>query len=207
MHAIQWIVAHWVGVIELVAVGAVAVAVIMGASAYGRYRADAAALKFYAADKLENKSDARLEALKKVAKDYSRTSAGRQATMQLGDMLAERGDRDGAIEQFRLLAEGSRNQPLFRVAALHRIADLQLAAGNSAEAAETFRKAAADPKNLTALTSELLAASCLERAGDYAGAALLYKRIIKDAGEGDRAVREQSEERLIWLSANGLIAG
>ncbi|MFA4875104.1 MAG: tetratricopeptide repeat protein [bacterium] len=207
MHVMQWIAGHWIGVLEIIAVGAVAIAVIIGADAYGRHRAEAAALKFYEAGKLTSGSDDRINALKEIAKKYSRTSAGRQAIMQLGDILVERGDGDGAIEQFRLLADGSRSQPIFRVAALHRIADIQLAAGNPAEAAETYRKAAADPKNGIALTSELLAAACLERAGDFAAAAELYKRIIQDAGEGDRAVRDASEERLLWLSANGYVAG
>ena len=47
----------------------------------------------------------------------------------------------------------------------------------------------------------------MSSAGDVNGAVELYKRIIKDAGDEDRAVRDASEERLLWLSANGFIAG
>lgn len=206
MHAMQWIGMHWVGLLELVAIGAIALAIVMGADAYGRHRADNAAVALYEATNIAPGSEESLNALKNVAKKYSRTGAGRQAIMKVGDALAASGDRDAAIEQFRLLAERSRNQPLFRIAALHRIADIELLAGNYTAAAESFRRAAADPKNLLSLTSELFAAVCLERAKDFAKAAELYKRIIQDAGESDRAARDTSEERLLWLYANGHVS-
>lgn len=207
MHVMIWVKEHWAGVLELVAFAGIAVAVVIGASAYGKSRAEKAAMALYQAQKLASGSEERATALKGVVEDFPRSFAGKSALMEIGEGQIAKGDSAAAIESLRTLADRSRSQPLFRIAALHRMASAQAAKGEWLLAAETFRKAAADPGNVLALTSELLAGICLERAGDAAAAVQLYQRIIKDAGENDRAVRDASEERLLWLTATGHTAG
>ncbi len=207
MHVMIWIREHWAGVLELVAFAGVAIAVVIGASAYGKGRAEKAAMALYEAQKMASGSEERAAALQSVVEDFPRSFAGKSALMELGEGQIARGDTAAAIESFRTLADRSRSQPLFRIAALHRMASAQAAKGEWLQAAESYRKAAADPGNLLGLSSELLAGICLERAGDAAAAAELYRRIIKDAGENDRAVRDASEERLLWLTATGHIEG
>jgi tetratricopeptide (TPR) repeat protein len=153
------------------------------------------------------KGEERIAVLNEIADDYSRTFAGKHALMEEGDLLMKKGEYGEAMERFIALADSSRSLPALRIAALHRLANAQLMDGKPAEAAKTYRKAGADPHNEISLLSELLAAACLERAKDYKGAEELYRRIIEDAGENDAAVRDVSEERLIWLTAKGYISG
>lgn len=206
-HALMWVRKHWSTVIEVAALAVVVFAVVVGADAYSRHKAGAAATKLFDLDKGGLAGDERLRGLNAIADSYARTFAGKSAMMDEGDMLLAKGENEKAMERFRTLAEGSRNAPSIRIAALHRLANAQLLAGDPAEAAKTYRKAAADPSNQIALQSELLAAACLERAGDYTGAAELYRRIIDDAGESDAAMTAMSEERLLWLIAKGYIPG
>jgi hypothetical protein len=205
VHAATWLRTHWVSVVELAAIAVVAFAVVVGTSAYAHRRADSATNALYEATKLPAGSDERIAALRAVAKSYGRTFAGKEALMELGEILFKRGDTAGAMEQFQALADSSRNQPMMHIAALHRLANAQLETGKPAEAAATYRKAATDPANPVAAMSSMLAATCLEQSGDYAGAAELYRRIIQDAREGDRAVRDASEGRLLWLQSKGLV--
>lgn len=200
-----WIKRHWVSLLELTGVGLLAVVVIAGAQAYGRHRSLSAAMAMHSADRMAPGSKEKLDALEEIAKDYSRYFAGKSAMMQLGEELSSEKKIDEAREQLNRLADGSRNQPILRIAALHRLAELELSAGDAAAAAATYQKAAADPSNLISLYSQLMAAACLEKASDYKGAAELYRMIIEDAGEDDERVRGMSEERMIWLAANGRI--
>ncbi|MBN1282166.1 MAG: hypothetical protein JXA24_00125 [Proteobacteria bacterium] len=200
-----WIKAHWVSAVELVAVGLLVVAVMVGADAYGRRRARSGAEAMFGVEAKSPASEARLAGLERVADDYSRYFAGKRAMMELGGRLLAEGRTAEAKRQFAKLADGSRSQAVLRIAALHRLAETRLAEGDPAAAAEAYRKAAADPGNLIPKTSELMAAACLERAGDFQGAAELYRIIIDGAGEDDRLVRARSEERLLWLAANGRI--
>ena len=204
-HVFLWMKAHWISVVEVAAIGIIAFAVVVGTSAYARHRADAANDAIYRAQKIAAGSEQQISALRDVAKGYSRTFAGKEARMALGEILFTRGDTAAAMAEYQALADSSRNQPMLHVAALHRLANAQLALGKPAEAAATYRKAAVDPSNPLALMSSLLAATCLEQAGDMAGASELYRRIIQDAREGDRAVRDASEGRLLWLQAKGLV--
>jgi tetratricopeptide (TPR) repeat protein len=207
VHTLVWLRKHWTTAIEVLALAAVVFAVIVGADYYSRHKAKSAAEKIYELGEEQTEAEEMLARLSEIADDYSRTFAGKRALMEEGDLLLKDGKGEEAIERFRVLADGSRNLPALRIAALHRLANAQLISGKPAEAAKTYRKAAADPHNEIALVSELLAAACLERAKDYEGAAELYRRIIEDAGEFDTMVRDKSEERLIWLIAKGYISG
>lgn len=207
MHVMMWVRKHWTIILEVGALAVVVFAVVIGADAYSRHKADTASVKLFELDKSGTKGDERMKDLAALADDYARTFAGKSAMMEEGEMLLAKGETAKALERFRALADGSRNAPAIRIAALHRMANAELVAGNPKDAAKIYRKAAADPSNQIALQSELLAAACLERAGDYTGAAELYRRIIDDAGENDAAVTAMSEERLLWLIAKGSIPG
>jgi predicted negative regulator of RcsB-dependent stress response len=202
-HALVWIKENWQTAVEIVAVAAVVFAVVVGANTYWRHRSQAAADMLYAARQAGLESeDAKVAKLEELVSKYSRTPAGQQAMMQLGQIFLKRNDFDKAAEEFRTLAGKSRNRPIFMIAALHRLAATELSKGDVTAAAETYLKAAADPHNLVALVSRYRAAGCFEKAGDFERAAQLYRQVIDEAGVEDRMVRELSEERLLWLSAN-----
>lgn len=93
------------------------------------------------------------------------------------------------------------------IAAMHRLAEAQLALGDANAAAETYLKAAADPHNLVSQDSRLRAAECLERAKEFEQAARLYRQVIDEAGEDDMQVKNKSEERLLWLISNRSVEG
>lgn len=207
VHALVWVKNNWQTAIEIVAVAAVAFAVVVGASTYWRHRSQSAAEKLYDTWRLAQGSDERTKKLEEIVDDYSRTPAGQQAMMEVGDVYLFRKEYDKAIDEFRMLAGRSRNHPIIKVAALHRLAAAQLEKGDALAAAEAYLKAAADPGNLLGATSRYHAAACFERAGDPERAAALYRQAMEDAGEGDRALRDRAEERLIWLVANNLIKG
>jgi len=207
MHVIIWLKNHWTTAVEVIAVALVVFAVIVGADYYSTHKARAAADKVFELQSSGVSQDEKLARLGEIADDYSRTFAGKNAMMEEGELLLKKGEYEEAQGRFMALADSSRNHPALRIAALHRLANAQLMDKKPAEAAKTYRKAAADPNNEISLLSELLAAACLEQAKDYKGAEELYRRIIEDAGENDAAIRDVSEERIIWLTARGHISG
>lgn len=206
-QAILWVRENWQVAIELTIVAAVAFAVIVGANSYWQHRSQGAADALYEAMRLAPGSEDQAKKLEAVAGDYSRTPAGRQAMMALGNLLLERKEYDRAIDVFRRLAGRSRNHAILMVAALHRLAEAQLAKGDARDAAETYLKAAADPSNLIARESRLRAAAALEHGGEQERAAQLYRQIMQDAGDQDRAVRDRAEERVLWLVTQQQVGG
>lgn len=207
VHALLWIRNNWKTTIEIVAIAAVVFAVMAGARVYWQHRSHAAADAFYKVQSIPPDSDERVKGLMEITSDYSRMPAGKQAMMKLGDAYLEREEYDKAKEQYRRLAGRSRNLPILRIAALHKLAEAEQAEGDSEAAAQTYLKAAADPGNELELISRLRAAVSFERAGRLKQAAGLYRQIIEEAGDGDLDVRMMSEERLLWLITNGHIDG
>ncbi len=203
LHALLWLKHNWKGALELAGVAILAIIVLFGARAYWRYTSESAAEKLYAAAQLEVQSAERQAELAELVERWPRTAAGKQAMMLLGDEYLQAQEYGKAQELFRELAGRSRNHPMLMIAALHRLAEAQIAAGDPGAAAETFMKAAADPHNRIALQSRLQAAACEELADNRDQAAALYRQIIDEAGEGDAAVKAESEERLLWLAAHG----
>lgn len=202
MHAILWIKDNWQIAVEVVVAAGFAFAIVIGASTYWNYRSDKAAGLFYEASKLAANSDEQIKKLEEIADDYSRTAAGKQSMMQLGNIFLEKKDYDKAAEIFQRLAGRSRNHAILMIAALHKTAEALYDKGDFAGAAETYLKAAADPHNLISAKSRYLAAACFEKTGNLDKAESLYKQVIEDAKDedADRMVKEQSEERLIWLA-------
>lgn len=192
---------------EIVCLAVVVFAVVVGATHYWRWRSTSASEGLYAAMRLKEGSDEQLAVLTELVDDYSRTPAGRQAMMKLGDIYLKRGDYELAEEKFRSLAGKSRNLPMLYIAALHRLAYAELVSGDPNAAADTYLKAAADPHNLLSAESRLRAAACLERAGEYDRAAKLYRQVLDEAGDEDLMAKDKSEERLLWLIVNRHVDG
>lgn len=205
LHALIWVKENWKVAIELFAIAAVAFAVMMGARAYWNHRSLAAAEGLYAALQQGLNPDEQAAGLEKIALGYPRTPAGWEAMMRLGDIYLERKDYTKAALQFRTLAKRSRNHAILNIAAIHKLAAVELAGGDPKAAAEGYLKAAADPHNVLSATSRLRAAASLEKAGEFGRAAEFYKQVIDESKEEDRTLKDLSEERLIWLSANHLI--
>lgn len=203
MHAIIWVKENWKLALELVVACAVAFAIVVGANTYWRYRSENAAEAFYAAAKLPPDSPDKISKLEEVVSDYSRTPAGRQAMMLLGDIFEEKKEYDKAKDMFQKLAGRSRNHPILTVAALHKLAEIEYSKGDFTACAEDYLKAAANPHNILSARSRYFAAGCFEKAGDAERAKTLYEQVISDAknDDADRLIKEQSEERLIWLAS------
>lgn len=179
--------------------------ILIGLNRIHSYRTDKAVKALYAAAKLGPASTEQQKALEEVADDYSSTPAGREAMMILGDQLFARGDFQAALGKYEDLAEHSGGVELLKIAALHKVAATQRALGKIDEAAKTYLSAAEDLKNLNKADSFYQAARCLEDLKQYDGAAKYYKKVIEISADGD--TKSQSEERLLWLMANGLVSG
>lgn len=205
--ALIWVRENWQIVLEFTTVAAVIFLVIVGASSYWNYRSQSAAKKFYEAHKLAANSDEQIQAFADIAKNYSRTNAGQQAMLSLADIYLTKQEYDKGIDTLKMLAGRSRNQAILMVAALHKMAALELAKGDFTTASETFLKAASNPHNLVANLSRFNAALCLERAGDAQKAAGLYRQILDDLSDTDQTIRNASEERLLWLMTAKRIEG
>lgn len=190
---------------ELVVVALAAFGVLFGARQYWRHQSTVSAESLYQAQRLERGSDEQMKRLTHIVGEWPRTASGKQAMMMLGELYLGRSEYEKAVELFRMLASRSRNNPMVKTAALYKLAETQLAMGDADQAAETYLKAAADPHNLLALDSRMRAAASLERAGEFDKAAILYQQVIDESGDDDRYVKDKSEERLLWLLANGRI--
>jgi len=169
------------------------------------YRAGKATGALYAAQRLQAGSGDQQKALEEVADDYSSTPAGRQAMLLSGDILMARGDFTAAQAQFENLAKNSKGNNLLKIAAMHKEAAAERAMGKLEDAAKTYLAAAADPGNLNKEDSFYQAARCYEELKQYDEAAKFYKKVIDQAEESGTKLK--SEERLLWLIANGSISG
>lgn len=190
---ISWVVGVTIVVFVLVVAG----------NRYQSYRTSKAADALYEAQK--SAGDARQRALLNIADDYGGTPAGREAMMMSGDDLFARGDYAGALVQFENLATKGKGNPLMEAAALHKVAATQRALGKIEDAAKTYLSAAGNYKNLNKDESFYQAARCYEDLKQYGEAAKLYKRVIDSQSEGE--FKSLSEERILWLVANGSISG
>lgn len=205
VHALLWIKSNWKGALELTGFAVIIFAIVFGATSYWHSRSDSAAMDLYAASRTSKDATQMESSLLEVVDDYGRTPAGKQAMMMLGDMYLSKGDFPKAMEQFKILAGKSRNHPMLYIAALHKLAETELASGDANAAAGTYLKAAADPSNIVSGDSRLRAAACFEHAGNFVEAEKLYKQVIDE--EADPLIKEKSEERLLWLIANHRVSG
>lgn len=207
LHSLIWIKAHWQWVVEILGLAIFASIIIFGASQFWQHRSESALALYYQANKLPHGSDSQIVMLEKLIDKYTRTPAGKQAMMSLGKIYLQKKDYEKAAAEFKKLAAKTRNHPLMNVAAMFMLAEAKLLEGDSKEAFETYLKIAADPHNKLQALARFRAGECLEKAGDFQGAAQLYRQIIADAHENEGSVKEQSEERLIWLMVNQKVQG
>jgi len=169
------------------------------------YRSDQAVKALYEAQKRGEGSSEQQNALKDIIDHYSGTAAGREAMIVLGNQLYKKGDFAGALEQFEKLAKKNKGNSLLKIAALHSVAATQRAMGHIEDAAKTYLAAADDSRNLNKSQSLYQAARCYEDVKQYGEAEKIYRKIIESSEEGD--AKSLSEERLLWLTANGSISG
>ncbi len=205
MHAFTFVrdnlkVAGW-----MAGIAAIVLLIVLSGNRIHSYRVNKAAGALYAAQTMAAGSAEQQKALEEMADDYSSTPAGREAMLLLGDIYMARGDIDLAQEKFGELAKKSGGTPLMQIAALHRLAAAQKAAGRTQDAAKTFITAADNLKNLNRPESLYQAGLCYEELKQYDEAAKIYRRVTDSASEGD--ARSKSEERLLWLIASGTISG
>ncbi len=178
--------------------------VVLGVGRWQSYRVKKADDRLFEAQKFALATPEQQKILEEVADDYTSTPAGREAMMALGDQFFARGDFQAALEKYEELQEHSA-VPLMKVAALHKVAAAQRALGKLDDAAKTYLTAAAYPKNLNKADSFYQAAGCYEELKQYDEAAKLYKKVMEISEEGGAKLK--SEERLLWLVANGSISG
>lgn len=169
------------------------------------YRTDKAEKALLAAHAQQPGSEAREKALEEVAGDYGSTAAGREAMMFLGDDLFAKGNFGGAAKQYEDLAKSAKNLPMLEVAALHKLAKTQKALGQLDTAAKTYLAAADSKGNLNRADSLYQAGLCYEDMKNYDEASKLYRKVLDSVSEGE--TRSKSEERILWLMANGHITG
>jgi tetratricopeptide (TPR) repeat protein len=205
VHAVHFVRDNLKTVSWVVTVLLVAVIVYFGVGRVLSYRVNKAEKLLYAAELLASGSEVQQKALADIADDYGSTAAGREATMLLGDQLYARGDYQAALDRYEELAAKSGRAELMKIAAMHRAADAQRAMGKLDEAAKTYLAAAEDPKNLNRVDSYYQAGRCYEDLKQYDEAVKLYRKAMEISAESE--TRSQSEERLLWLMANGIITG
>lgn len=196
---------------------AAALAIVLSVAGYQGWQAwrnaaqEDEAARYQAAVTLlsQDNPTAALEGLESLAKDAS-TGYGAVAALQAASIMAEQGDVEGAIKQYRTVAADSSADPAFRdlatvLAVLHGmdsggvnadalIADLQPLMDDG----DAFRFSAME---LTALLS--VEQSDTDRARD------LYTRIA-DASEAPPSMRGRAREMLLTLggdAATGTTAG
>ncbi len=207
IHVLVWMKKNWKGLAEFGGALIVVLAVLFIARGYWQHHSTEAAEELYAAVGMKTSSAEQMAKLGEVVEGWPRTASGKRAMMMLGGIYLEQKKYEDAQGMFETLAGRSRNFPMLEIAALHRLAEVEIARGDFKGAAKTYIKAAADPHNLLALNSRVRAAAALERAGEFEKASTLYKQVISDAGESEQELKNESEERLIWLLAEGKIKG
>jgi predicted negative regulator of RcsB-dependent stress response len=207
IHALIWMRKNWKGVAEFTGALIVVISVLFIARGYWQHHSTQAGEELFQASSMEAGSSEQIEKLSEVVEGWPRTASGKRAMMMLGGIYLQQKNYDKAQEMFTMLAGRTRSFAMLEIAALHRLAETQLASGDAEGAANTYIKAAADPHNLVSLDSRIRAAACLEKAENFEKAAVLYKQVVTDAGETDQNLKDESEERLIWLMADGKIKG
>lgn len=204
VHAIHYVRDHYKKILWVVGVTFAVFIVVIAVDRIDSYRTGNAERALLAAHDLAPGTAERQKALQDVASDYASTPAGREAMMALGDELFARGDLTAAAEQYESLAGSAKRLPLMEVAALHKLAKAQRATGRTEDAAKTYLKAAENAGNLNRADSLYQAGFCYEELKNYNEALQLYKRVLDSGAEGD--IRSKSEERILWLMANGVVS-
>lgn len=174
----------------------------LGIYKYYKWRSDEAAKMFVSA--LEVKDDQeRHKALEEIVEKYRNTVSAREALLFLGAKAMVDGNIRAAIKWYDELNDQSRSYPVFKVYALHNLGRAYSMLREWTNAAMSFEKASNVKGNLIKEESIYMQAQSLEKAGDYVVARKLYTSLLEGKPEPDLITKAKSEERLLWLAAQG----
>ncbi len=202
--AYAWVHHQWRTVAIVAAGSLVFFVVLIGIYKYVTWRADTAAVALANARSVESVAERR-DRLSKVAENYARTSAGREAAALIGnDALAEDDSQD-ALQWFEFLRDHARSYPILHVYALQKIGKIYEDGEQWQKAADAYRAAAAVKGNMVRAQSLYDEARCLEKLGKYIQARDLYREVVDTSDETETGVKTKSEERLLWLLAHNAI--
>jgi tetratricopeptide (TPR) repeat protein len=204
VHALRYVRDHFKKILWVAGITVAVFIVVIAINRINSYRMNNAEKVLLAAHNFAPGSAERQKALEALAADYGSTPAGREATMALGDELFARADFYAAVTQYENLVKSAKRLPLMEVAALHKLAKAQRATGRTEDAAKTYLTAAENTGNLNRADSFYQAGFCYEELKNYNEALRLYQRVLDSGAEGD--IRSKSEERILWLMANGVVS-
>jgi len=194
-----WAAVNWRKVVAVSSFVIVISVAALGAYEYHVWKEDQGSQALAAAEL--QKEPAWVDALAKVATEYPRTAAGREAMLMLGNRWLKENNSDNALRWFTEAADRAHGYPILKTYALHQIGHLHAEAGEWEEAAQAFKRAADTRGNVIKMRSNYEEARCLEELKNYSGARALYEKIIA-SNDSSQAVKALSEERLLWLAAD-----
>ena len=139
----------------------------------------------------------RAEALQAFISKYRFTAAADLARWELAQHWTTAGKWEEAMGAYEELYKKAGN-PLLRILALHGIAKTDLEKGDIPKAAETFLRAAMEPKNRSPEVSRLLAARAYIQGKDYAKAETLLDEIIQKE-KAPAEVKAQAKAEKLWV--------
>lgn len=110
-----------------------------------------------------------------VAREHAGTTAGSVAWLEAGNLQAELGEVDAAVESFEAARDSGGDRAIAALASV-RLANLAEEQGDLAAAAEAYEQAAAVDGYPLAADALLAAARCRAQAGESEQALALYQR-------------------------------
>jgi thioredoxin-like negative regulator of GroEL len=183
-QAVAWVDEHRPVVYVVLAV---AVAVLAGGLAIGRWRAsrnDAAAVAFRSAQARFDEGNFKdaAPAFAYVVERYPRAPFGRLAALYRAHALARQGDQAGAATAYGEYLAGAADTDYLRQEALVGLARAKEATGDTAGALDAYTQAGARPGPYR--DDALLSAARLEQAAGHAERAqAIYAELLKDAAD------------------------
>jgi tetratricopeptide (TPR) repeat protein len=199
-RAYAWATVNWRKVVAVSAAFIVVFALALGAYEYRMWKENEGAQALAIAT--AKQGTAQVDALGDVATQYSRTAAGREAMLLLGNRWLKEGNSDNALRWFGEAADRARSYPILKTYALHQAGHLHALAGEWEEAEQAFERASQTKGNMIKMLSIYEEARCLEELGKFDKAISLYEKIIASSDDSAQTVKALSEERLLWLAAD-----
>lgn len=195
-----WVMINWRKVVVVTAAVIVIFLSALGVYQYHMWKEDQGSQALAGAT--SNNGAPQVDALAKVAEDFGRTAAGREAMLLLGNRWLKEGNSDNALRWFDEAADRAKSYAILKTYALHQIGYLHAQAGDWEEAAQAFSRAAKTKGNVINMRSSYEEARCLEELKKFDDARSLYEKIVASSDNSAQAVKALSEERLLWLAAN-----
>ena len=188
LKAESWLRTAWKPV--AIGLGVITLAVIVGLVIRGSRRgAEASAAEQLAQAQMqlwtqgEGNTARAIELADRLIEQAPGTRSGRIAYLVRADALFEQKDSEGALAAYRTYLAKDVGDPVLRRSAERGVAVTLEDTGKFAEAATAYLGLAEQGSGSTVIVNDLMsAARCRERAGDMAGAAQVYERIIAEYG-------------------------